>query len=138
VWDTLGHLPRTASGNLKQTAASTTLLVAQLAETYGRTTGAIISRLKHLHNPEHVACKRREAHQRLNSPSPRGAVTQHYSPSPSPRQLPSYPSPVSSFSGGQAAGVNPQLRAALKVIVTDYNLTVVNTVRQQSTSLYDS
>ena len=59
LWTLLGGLPRTAGGNL-QSNPIVNALVQQLASKYGRTTGAIKSRLKHLDNPTQVA------HQKLN------------------------------------------------------------------------
>jgi hypothetical protein len=61
LWARLGHLPRTACGNVS-IASGVGALVRQLATQFVRTEGAILSRLKHLGDPTHVA------HARLHGP----------------------------------------------------------------------
>ena len=58
LWSVVGEKPRTASGGLS-TAAGVGTLVTQLAAHFGRTGGAIRSRLKHLDDPTHRAYQRR-------------------------------------------------------------------------------
>jgi len=108
LWSKLGHLPRTASGNL-QTNAGVHQLIAILSSRYGRTNGAIVSRLKHLHDPSH------SAYQRLHASGS--------SPAASSRQLPAWMSPPLQTSSAPSGGrivqtshcqANPELREALK------------------------
>ena len=54
VWRQLGHLPRTAAGNLKRNRYVRSLL-AKLAQQYNGTIGAIISRFKRLSDSSHAA-----------------------------------------------------------------------------------
>ena len=54
LWSQLGHVRLTPSGGLSGADRE----VASLAQHYNRTDGAIRSRMKHLHDPEHSAYKR--------------------------------------------------------------------------------
>ena len=56
LWRLLGGFPLTASGSLPSNA-TTQQIVSELAFKYGRTKGAIQSRLRHMNSPSHKACR---------------------------------------------------------------------------------
>ena len=91
VWGALGDLPRTSGGNLA-TNREVNAVVRRLASRFGRTDGAIKSRLKHLDDPGHAAHAR--LHGIAKAPPKRPALVsrepvaayQHVPmPAPSPR-----------------------------------------------------
>jgi len=56
LWRSLGSVPLTPSGSLPSNA-TTSRIISELALRYGRTKGAVRSRMQHMHNPAHKACR---------------------------------------------------------------------------------
>ena len=104
VWDALGDLPRTSGGNLA-TNREVNAVVRRLASRFGRTDGAIKSRLKHLDDPGHAAHAR--LHGIAKAPPKRPALVSRepvaaYQQVPMPALLPAVPPPPAAVSAPPA------------------------------------
>jgi len=113
VWAALGSLPRTAGGNLA-TNHGVNELVQGLASRFGRTDGAIKSRLKHLDDPQHAAYKRLHG---IEPPPKRPAASPLWS-APTPiASLPPPPPPQysSNYAVQQPAALPPAASVAAAV-----------------------